>query len=73
MSKGFDINWEMSKDLQSNILYQKWSVKTMSQVIAGKSTLASDLGSIFPNKDNVYIMAYLMWLCRAVKEISNLS
>ena len=73
MSKGFDINWEMSKDLQSNILYQKWSVKTMSQVIAGKSTLASFLGSIFPNKDNVYIMAYLMWLCRSVKEISNLS
>lgn len=73
MSKGFDINWQMSKDIQDNILYQKWSVKTMGQVIAGKSTLASDIGSITPNKDNVYILAYLMWLCRAVKEISNLS
>lgn len=73
MTKGFSTNWQMSKDLQNNILYQKWSNKTLGQVIAGKSTLSTDIGAIFPNKDNVYILAYLMWLCRTVKEISNLS
>ena len=35
MSKGFDINWQMSKDIQDNILYQKWSVKTNIPVQKG--------------------------------------
>jgi hypothetical protein len=73
MTNGFSTNWQMSADIQDNILYQKWSNKTLGQVIASKATLAADIGAIFPNKDNVYILAYLMWLCRNVKDISNLS
>lgn len=72
MRDEFQTSWQMGKDIQDNILYQKWSVKTMGEIITAKADLASDIADITANKDSVYILAYLMWLCRSAKEISEL-
>lgn len=72
MRDEFQTSWQMGKDIQDNIFYQKWSVKTMQQVITAKADLASDIGGITANKDSVHILAFLMWLCRSAKEISEL-
>ena len=72
-ANGFEINWCMSKDLSDNILYQKWSTKTIGQVVAGKAQFITDIGSVTPNKDTVYILAFLMWLARIVDTLGGIS
>ena len=71
---GFDINWEVTHpNIVNHILYQKWSVKPMSSVIAGKADLITDIGKVIMNKDSVVIMAYLSWLARSCKLMIDLS
>jgi hypothetical protein len=71
---GYEINWHSSHpSVKGHPLYQKWSAKTMSQIIAAKTTLASDMGSVLANSDSAPILSYLSWLAREVVLITSLA
>jgi len=53
--------------IEEHSLYQDWSNKTMSQVLASKSDLLTALGSVQANADNVGIFGYLMSLYNVVE------
>ena len=57
----FEVNWSASSysQLKDHVLYQKWSVKPMSSVIAGKADLITDIGKVIMNRDSVLIVDYL--------------
>lgn len=43
-------------------LYQKWSVKTMAQVVVAVEDLVTDIGSIVVNIDSIPLLSYLLFL-----------
>lgn len=71
---GFEINWNLTDhNIIYHPLYQKWSVKTMNEVISSKTTLASDMGSVIADNESAPVLAYLSWLAREVVLITSLA
>ena len=69
----FQINWagdnfgeivNVYQELKDHELYQKWSIKTVGEILSAKSDLVTDIAKITANKDSVYILDYLSWLGR---------
>ena len=52
-------------------LYQKWSVKTMAQVVTGVEDLITDIGSIVVNIDSIPLLSYLLFLKTAKNVVSS--
>ena len=64
---GYQINWSLTHpQIESNPLYQKWSVKTLETIASEASDLKTDFKNMLMNKDSAPIASYLAWLLRMV-------
>ena len=71
---GYEINWHSTHpSVKNHPLYQKWSAKSLGQIIVAKATLATDMGTVLANADSAPILSYLSWLAREVVLINSLT